>query len=486
MNIFAFILLLLLLLLEVNLTDGLNNQTSNNTCPSSYVPGCLFQGPLIRAYGGLVYTNQPGVQNVPSDLVSTGEGVSLPKDGLNETFLAATMVGSTTSTTALCVNLTLHMFSATFTQLNSDQAINGLVAVVQTQACSNCAALNVRSVNCLALQQDARLILANTVLHLRCDPPPAGYRVQLFKFEKSTKSWVPEARASIESDHDRCSISAALGLGSFVAVNIPLQTTPIPTTTPRPPLFHCTPEEKAQCGCGDNVTSSLLRIGMRVARGPSWQWGDQDGFSLGTVICNRQFYHGWYQVQWDSPAKVQAPTCNLDGSACSDICRCTTGFNYYRYTGDTHDLVVASCDLNQNARTCEFFRAQDYLGPDDLLWGQCISTLAAGARVQVKPYTGVGASIVKEALIVLLLGRSWFVNRDWEWRVRSIAAVRMLLRAIGGMAVVAMVTVWVVASHWGSKWEAFNVWVFFVVHSSGVICTAQYFASALTETSWTR
>ena len=40
-------------------------------------------------------------------------------------------------------------------------------------------------------------------------------------------------------------------------------------------------------------------VGERVARGPAWQWGDQDGNGLGTVVVARDAA-GWIRVAWDN------------------------------------------------------------------------------------------------------------------------------------------------------------------------------------------
>ncbi len=43
-------------------------------------------------------------------------------------------------------------------------------------------------------------------------------------------------------------------------------------------------------------------VGMRVMRGPDWEWGDQDGGkgSYGTVVDESSVREGWVDVKWDN------------------------------------------------------------------------------------------------------------------------------------------------------------------------------------------
>jgi hypothetical protein len=41
-----------------------------------------------------------------------------------------------------------------------------------------------------------------------------------------------------------------------------------------------------------------IDIGARVVRGKDWEWGDQDGGGLGTIIAP-DGKKGWARVQWD-------------------------------------------------------------------------------------------------------------------------------------------------------------------------------------------
>ncbi len=68
---------------------------------------------------------------------------------------------------------------------------------------------------------------------------------------------------------------------------------------------------------GDIVTTTNAKIGMIVARGPDWKWGDQDGNSTGVVIEVDD--DGWVRVEWHKGGKS----------------------NKYRATGP-YDLRVAS------------------------------------------------------------------------------------------------------------------------------------------------
>ena len=40
-------------------------------------------------------------------------------------------------------------------------------------------------------------------------------------------------------------------------------------------------------------------VGLRVKRGPNWEWGDQDGGGVGTIAAVRT-YSGWVEVDWDN------------------------------------------------------------------------------------------------------------------------------------------------------------------------------------------
>ena len=41
-------------------------------------------------------------------------------------------------------------------------------------------------------------------------------------------------------------------------------------------------------------------IGLRVARGPQWCWGDQDGGRLGMTVERGSATEGWVGVRWDN------------------------------------------------------------------------------------------------------------------------------------------------------------------------------------------
>ena len=53
-------------------------------------------------------------------------------------------------------------------------------------------------------------------------------------------------------------------------------------------------------GPGDLVTINSAKEGMRVARGPDWKWGDQDGHGLGTIVGLDCGTKGWIRVKWDA------------------------------------------------------------------------------------------------------------------------------------------------------------------------------------------
>ena len=41
-------------------------------------------------------------------------------------------------------------------------------------------------------------------------------------------------------------------------------------------------------------------IGIRVARGPQWCWGEQDGGRLGMTVERGSATEGWVGVRWDN------------------------------------------------------------------------------------------------------------------------------------------------------------------------------------------
>jgi len=48
------------------------------------------------------------------------------------------------------------------------------------------------------------------------------------------------------------------------------------------------------------ITEDLATIGMRVMRGPSWAWGDQDGGIGGKGTITKLLQNGWVMVKWDN------------------------------------------------------------------------------------------------------------------------------------------------------------------------------------------
>lgn len=49
------------------------------------------------------------------------------------------------------------------------------------------------------------------------------------------------------------------------------------------------------------VTEDNCEVGGRVARGPDWHWGDQEGNGPGTIEqCSGQVTTDWAVVDWDA------------------------------------------------------------------------------------------------------------------------------------------------------------------------------------------
>ena len=327
-----------------------------------------------------------------------------------------------------------------------------------------------------------------------------GYAIQIYLRNDTAASWEPLATNWTSDPQSR---ALTFPLDHFAAIFVAqIPPPPVPTTpaAPAPAVRTAAicPAGPSTCSCGSPVTGANLRVGLRVARAPGWGYGEQDASGLGTVICASVFQSGWFQVQWDwadagtwalLPSRLQG--CNVPGEPCSERCSCTLGRNYYQ-TGDgdkSGDLVVASCDV-EVAVWSAFVALQGVGGAVPMFWGQCLSSVAARAMLTPKPYLVIGAAILKEALIAVALARA--AAGDGERRsgpVRRLCSglmmLRALLKAVGGVVITGLVTALVVSSRWTSRWAAFNVWVFLVVHSSGTICTAQYFAAAVTDTLWT-
>lgn len=57
----------------------------------------------------------------------------------------------------------------------------------------------------------------------------------------------------------------------------------------------------AHCEMSDSTEGNRLKVGDRVVRGPSWQWGNQDGGpgNAGTVKDGTKASSGWLKVSWD-------------------------------------------------------------------------------------------------------------------------------------------------------------------------------------------
>ena len=58
-----------------------------------------------------------------------------------------------------------------------------------------------------------------------------------------------------------------------------------------------------------------VQVGLRVVRGPDWEWGDQDGGEghVGTVVeVGKSFNDGAVVVQWDCGERCKY-RCGLEG-----------------------------------------------------------------------------------------------------------------------------------------------------------------------------
>lgn len=47
------------------------------------------------------------------------------------------------------------------------------------------------------------------------------------------------------------------------------------------------------------VTIENARAGLKVRRGPDWEWDEQDGGGVGTIISVGQNGYLWVDVHWD-------------------------------------------------------------------------------------------------------------------------------------------------------------------------------------------
>ena len=57
-------------------------------------------------------------------------------------------------------------------------------------------------------------------------------------------------------------------------------------------------EESGSDGVGPFVLRTAT-LGVRVRRGPDWEYGNQDGEALGTTNQLKRIYPGWILVKWD-------------------------------------------------------------------------------------------------------------------------------------------------------------------------------------------
>lgn len=108
----------------------------------------------------------------------------------------------------------------------------------------------------------------------------------------------------------------------------------LPLTRSRNPHLEFCPlhdildeEKKSRCHLAHSLLDLFLPLqpGMRVQRGPDWQWADQDGGSghQGTVLLVKEWKttpNGAVRVKWDD--KVNDNTYRYGGENCYDVMLC--------------------------------------------------------------------------------------------------------------------------------------------------------------------
>ncbi|GIQ80540.1 hypothetical protein KIPB_001354 [Kipferlia bialata] len=76
----------------------------------------------------------------------------------------------------------------------------------------------------------------------------------------------------------------------------------------------------------ERVDASCLRVGAKVARGPAWKWGNQDGSGCLGVILKAASSEGWVEVKWTHNGQENEYRAGSDGHY--DLVyseECTTG-----------------------------------------------------------------------------------------------------------------------------------------------------------------
>ena len=85
----------------------------------------------------------------------------------------------------------------------------------------------------------------------------------------------------------------------------------------------CACKTSASQPCATQVEDSSCARGVRVARGPHWRWGDQDGGVGGVgTVTGRADESGWCTVTWDQGG---SNAYRVGSFSMFDLCRWTPG-----------------------------------------------------------------------------------------------------------------------------------------------------------------
>ena len=397
-----------------------------SSCPyGTFGYGCNLIGEWIpsRSSWNSVYPSSPQTQTVPSGYSpeNGGDGVVMPPSTLDIAYYSSLFIDSAA---VQCLNVSLNFYFVPNVNIldgNNATMPTGDVTVVvfDGRPCANCqTATGFSQPTCSKTSGAApKRFLQSALLTLqRSGPLASGYSIQIYEYNGTTGAWRP-VTANWTSDASR---ALALPLHTFATLFVsqipppPVSTPPAVTSTVR--IAAVCPDGPSTCDCGAPVSAANVRIGLRVARGAGWGYGNQDGGGLGTVVCSNLFESGWYQVQWDwadeetwAALPSQLKGCNVAGQPCSERCACTQGRNYYQGAstdsdGGGSELIVASCDVDLAVWTA-FAAIQGVGGAAPMFWDQCLSAVAARAMLTPKPYLVIAASLLKEALLALALAR---------------------------------------------------------------------------------